>query len=99
MPTNTCRSWRNVTNQPLFSDGTNGKCDSVVRVPGTKLSTGANKGVQLNGDVAILQAFYPITTKKVWSGAWGFKVDQAYYERPQQACANLKGFNVVSAPA
>ncbi|KAK5165175.1 uncharacterized protein LTR77_009273 [Saxophila tyrrhenica] len=91
--------WRNVTNQPLFSSASNGKCDAVTRLPATKVSKGAFAGVHLEGEVAILKAFYPVKGKTVWSDVFGYKVDQAYFEKPQAKCATLKGFSVVEAPA
>jgi len=71
----------------------------VTRVRNTKVSLAPYTPVALQGDVAILKAYYSPKAKTTWTGVYGYKVDQSYYEKPQQACGNLKGVNVISAPA
>jgi len=81
-------TWYTVLNQPLFSDKTP-LCDSVVRLPDTVVTTGANAPVFVEGDAAVLKQFFNPTKKTIFSGILGIKLDQAYYERPQVNCANL----------
>lgn len=52
----------------------------------------------LEGDVAAMQAVFPIRSKTVWSNVYGLKADFAYREARNVGCGTLKGFSVVSAP-
>jgi hypothetical protein len=81
----------------VFSDGAT-TCDNVVRVPGTRVSTGKFAPVAVEGDAAVLKQFFDPTKKTIWSGIYGIKYDTAYYERPAVRCGTLKGFSVISAP-
>lgn len=90
--------FRNITSQPIFSV-TTPLCDNMVRLPSTKVSTAPFAAVNVQGDAAILQPFFQPKAKTVWTGVWGLKWAQSYYENGQVTCASLKGFSVVNAPA
>ncbi|KAL8816029.1 MAG: hypothetical protein Q9191_008393 [Dirinaria sp. TL-2023a] len=83
-------TFENITNQPLFGNGTVPDiCDAFVELYNTTLTTGVNVPVPVVGQVTVLPPFF--SSKKVWSGVFGFRYDGAWVDRPGLPCTSLAG--------
>lgn len=80
---------QNITNQPLFGNGTVPDiCDDYIQLYNTTLTTGiATLPVPVLGDVIVQPPFFP--SARQWHGVWGLRQDVAWVDRPGIPCEQL----------
>ncbi|KAF2494729.1 hypothetical protein BU16DRAFT_511291 [Lophium mytilinum] len=82
------RFWKNVTNQPSSANGR--RCDEMVRLFNTSVSTGHYQPVEVNGQVnARLKTF---KGEKVWEDVWGIRTDPSFVGNNPLDCESLRGY-------
>ncbi|KAI5367092.1 hypothetical protein Slin15195_G022250 [Septoria linicola] len=78
----------NITNQPSFGSGIP-VCDNYITLYNTSVTQGRFAPVPVKGEVKVEPPYYKTkTTLK----AWGFRQDNAFIERNNVPCENLKGY-------
>lgn len=84
-------SWKNVTNQPQFSNNV-AYCDNYIRLFNASISTGQYAPKDVKGTVTALPPFAG-SQPQVWNNAYGLLVDNAFIENNYIPCAPLRGYH------
>lgn len=91
---NETNSYKNITNQPYFSDGVT--CDNQISLFNTTLSTGKNAPVGIRGRIKIVPPYFPVEDC-AFDDVYGIKVDVAFLEHPGTLCSTLKGWHATGS--
>lgn len=87
-------SYKNVTNQPIFSDGVT--CDKQINLFNTSLSTGKNAPVGIRGKIKIMLPYFPVEDS-AFDEVYGIKLDITFVENPGLLCPSLKGYHATGS--
>jgi len=82
-------SYVNVTNQPIFSNGST--CDNYINFFNTTLSQGKNAPIGVKGTVTLSAPLLP--QDSFFENVFGVKVDVAFLEKAGLSCDSLKGYH------
>lgn len=88
-PTDISRRYKNLTNQPTFSNAPL-ICDHYVRLYNTTVTEGQYAPQNIIGTVNVVAPFYPQT--QTFTGIYGLKMDNAFIETNYVPCKSLQGY-------
>lgn len=83
-------SWKNVTNQPLFSRAPV-ICDNYIRLFNSSVTQGQYTPKNVIGQVSVVKPFFSKNT--VFKDVYGLRLDNAFIEKNYVSCQSLQGYH------
>lgn len=80
----------NITNQPSFGNGAP-VCDNYITLFNSSVTQGQYAPVPVTGTVKVVPPYYATTA--TFTNVFGYRMDNAFIERNNVPCENLKGYS------